>query len=102
MSGKRCSIIFCGGCNPKINRGRIAESVSSQLAEHGYQVSYNNPDVDFVIYLSGCSVSCAKSKNQIEAPFVVIAGTSVDSITIEEKSLVAEIITRGRNHFGKF
>lgn len=102
MAGKRCSIIFCGGCNPKINRGRIAEGVSAQLVEHGCQVSYNDHDADFIVYLSGCSVSCSKRKNTIDRPSIVVAGTSIDSITMEEKSLVAEIITRGRNHFGKF
>ena len=101
MSGKLISIIFCGGCNPKINRGRIAELVSAQLARFDVKVSFNCRDADFFVFLSGFPVGCAERKFPVEAPFIVVAGSSINSITFEENSLAAEIITRGRNHFEK-
>jgi len=101
MRKKHFSIIFCGGCNPKINRKYIAETLSVQLAQYGYRVSYNQQDADFFVYLSGCSVSCAEKKNIKKAPFIVVAGSSIDSISYNENVLAAEIIIRGRNCFEK-
>jgi len=101
MRKKHFSIIFCGGCNPKINRKRISETLSIQLAKYGYEVSYDSLDADFVVYLSGCAVGCAEQKKIANVPFTVVAGSSVDSVSYEENVLAAEIITRGRKQFEK-
>ena len=52
-------IKFCGGCNPRIDRVGVAEAIKKRLIELGITVVYNNSDADFIVYLSGCSSSCA-------------------------------------------
>ena len=101
MARKHLSIIFCGGCNPKINRKKISEALTAQLGGHGYEVSYNRQDADFMVYLSGCSVSCAEQKKIDGRPCLVVAGSSIDSTSYNESVLAEEIITRGRSYFEK-
>jgi len=90
------SIKFCGGCNPKINRGQIAEEVEKLLAAFGSDVSYNELKVDFIIYISGCSANCAERYNKTDVPCIVVAGESIDSLPVAEYNLAAEIISRVR------
>ncbi|MBC8018573.1 MAG: hypothetical protein H7X83_08655 [Verrucomicrobia bacterium] len=99
MSGKLITINFCGGCNPKINRGHIAKRIQGQLTELGYEVSYNAVAGDLVICLSGCSVSCAERNRCSETGAIVVAGSKIESITIEENALVDEILLKVRTHF---
>ena len=101
MADKHLSIIFCGGCNPKINRKNIAEALATQLAKHGCKVSYNQLNADLVVYLSGCSVNCAEQRKVDGVPCLVVAGSSIDSISYDESVLAEEIITRGRDYFEK-
>ena len=101
MARKHLSIIFCGGCNPRISRKNIAEAVASQLGKHGHEVSYNQLDADFIVYLSGCSVSCAEQRKVDSTPCLVVAGSSIDSTSYNESVLAEEIITRGRSYFEK-
>jgi hypothetical protein len=102
MSEKHFSIIFCGGCNPKIDRSLIAKTLSDQLGKRGYRVSYNEVEADFIVYLSGCSVSCAERIKDAEVPFIEVAGSSIDSISFNEDALSTEILTGVRNYFEKF
>lgn len=101
MKTKEISIRFCGGCNPRINRGRIAQQVREILARSGYTVSFNRLDVDFVIYMSGCSANCAKRYSDACKPHVAVSGAAVDCMTADESQLVSEIINRVRDWFEK-
>lgn len=99
MTEKKISIFFCGGCNPKINRRQVAEELKHHVSGNGHVISYNNADADFVVYLSGCSVSCAERNKKAGTPFIVVAGASIDSMAMEKESLAAGIIKKGGNHF---
>lgn len=93
MNEARISINFCGGCNSRIDRGRIAAETSTCLAMAGYVVSFNQPEADVVIYLSGCTANCAEPVDQVMA-CIVVAGTTIDRILTEERQLVGEIINK--------
>lgn len=93
MNEKLISIKFCGGCNSRIDRRRIAAEVSVCLAMAGHVISFNRPEADVVIYLSGCTANCAEPVNQVMV-HVVVAGTTVDRILREERQLVGEIINK--------
>jgi hypothetical protein len=95
----RISIKFCGGCNPRIDRGRIAEKVKAYFSESGYEVIYNNLDADFIIYLSGCPASCAKHYSTSGAPCVVIAACTIDAVVVEENEISTQIIDKARDYF---
>ena len=46
-------IQFCGGCNPRIDRGQIALELQKALVDRDFDVVFNSPEADFVIFLSG-------------------------------------------------
>ncbi|MBP2638641.1 MAG: hypothetical protein H6Q72_4548 [Firmicutes bacterium] len=99
MNNRRISIIFCGGCNPRINRGQIAAEVQNVLLGSGYQVCYNSLDVDFVIYISGCTAGCALKYNHSKLPAAVIAASSIDAVSIDEAKIVTEVTKKVRGYF---
>lgn len=99
MSKRRISITFCGGCNPRIDRGKIAEQVRGILKASGYQVEYNSADVDFVIYMSGCTAGCAVRNNGRNSPSVAVAAATIDAVAIDAEKLVTEIVMKVRIYF---
>lgn len=99
MKIKRISIKFCGGCNPRINRGCIAAEVTKWFAGNGYEIVYNSLEADFIVYLSGCTASCARRYSERETPCVVIAAATVDSTAIEESEIGPQIIGKVRGYF---
>ena len=99
MNNRRISIIFCGGCNPRIDRGKIARQVQNVLAARDYEVCYNSLDADFIIYISGCTANCALKYNHSNHPSIVVAAATVDVVAMEEESLVNEIVMKVRNYF---
>lgn len=99
MNNRRISIVFCGGCNPRIDRGKVALQIQDILVARGYQVSYNSFDVDFVIYMSGCTANCALKYNLNSLPAVIVAAATVDVVAIDEGKLAKEIIMKVRNYF---
>ncbi|MCD8217982.1 MAG: hypothetical protein LUD01_08065 [Clostridiales bacterium] len=53
------NIRFCGGCNPRYDRGAFARRMIDQYPE--IQFIYNaGEDTDIVILLCGCSAACAR------------------------------------------
>ncbi|MDQ7095615.1 hypothetical protein REC12_18660 [Desulfosporosinus sp. PR] len=98
MLDKRVSINFCGGCNPVINRGKIAGAVKELLLSYGYLISFNSSDADFLIYLSGCTSNCAQKYSKSDVPNVVVAAFTVDSLIVDESGMVTEIVKRVRSH----
>ena len=93
------SIHFCGGCNPRIDRGEIARQVRDILKEKGYEVIYNGVTVDFVIYLSGCTANCALKYKSSHDPSMIVAAGTVDAVAVIEEKLVTEIVTKVRHYF---
>ena len=99
MNNRRISIIFCGGCNPRIDRGQVALKVQDILVARGYEVLYNSLDVDFAIYMSGCTVNCAVKYNLSNRPSIIVAAATVDAVAIDNDNLVNEIVMKVRNYF---
>lgn len=94
VNNRRIGINFCGGCNPRIDRGKIAAQVAKIFKERQYQIYYNSLDVDFVIYLSGCTANCSLKYQNSNHPSVVVAAETVDAMTMEEEKLVTEIVMK--------
>lgn len=101
MKSQCISIKFCGGCNPRIDRGAIAKRLRETLAISGFQVTFNQLTGDLIIYLSGCTVNCAQRYNRSDIACITVAGTSVDACTVEETNLVDEIMDRVSDRIGK-
>lgn len=99
MITRQVGVKFCGGCNPRIDRGRIAKEIVRRLAPEGIEVLYSLVNVQFVIYLSGCTASCANKYDANNIPSVVVADKTIDSLAVEEKDIVNEIVMKVRSYF---
>jgi hypothetical protein len=87
-------IQFCGGCNPRIDRGRIATQLQNELLDRGFDVVFNTPAADFTIFLSGCLSGCAFKFNPQEPPFVAVAESTVDGAEIPLETIVREVLRK--------
>ena len=71
------------------------------LSAHGYEVFYNNLAADFIIFLSGCTASCASRYSYVneDMPHVVIAATTVEAIKIDEIKISTWVSKKVRDYF---
>jgi len=90
------SIQFCGGCNPRIDRGQIARELQQALVDIGFEVVFNSLDADCVIFLSGCMSGCAFKFNPKDPPYITVAASTVDGEEIGEARIVPEVLRRVR------
>ncbi|EAX48076.1 hypothetical protein TcarDRAFT_1954 [Thermosinus carboxydivorans Nor1] len=96
---RRVSIYFCGGCNPRIDRGQIAKEVSQLLAGQGFQILFNTLDADFIVFLSGCTVSCANKYHSGGRPAITVAADMVDGMNVDLGRLSDEIVMKVMDYF---
>jgi hypothetical protein len=74
----RLAVKFCGGCNPEIDRGRIAQGVCEELAGETIRVS-GEEEPGFLLIINGCRTACADTpETRSGRPAVVVAGETVD------------------------
>jgi len=80
-------IVFCGGCNPVIDRVALAEELRADPALTGRDVE---------IDISGCSRSCAAAQRLLSArpSVVVVAGYHVDGTLRDPAELAAAVRQR--------
>ena len=89
-------IQFCGGCNPRIDRGAIALELQKAFADMGLDVVFNSPETDFVIFLSGCLSGCAFKYNPKDPPYVTVAASTVDGVEVPAERIVPEVLMKVR------
>ena len=100
-SAPRVSIVFCGGCNPRIDRGLVAGDIARRLAAHGYRVAYNERDADLLVRLSGCTSGCAGRDIPAEippVPVIAVAAESVDAVAVPEEDLAAAVVAKAAKY----
>jgi hypothetical protein len=79
ISLPRVGIKFCGGCNPVIERGLVAQRIRRELEEEARWVS-EEEEPDFLLIVNGCRTACADtSEVRSGRPVVVVAGESVSA-----------------------
>ena len=80
-SFSRVAIKFCGGCNPIIDRGKLARSIREHLTG---LVRWVPPEeeVDLLLIISGCLTACVDRPEVTEraAEYLAIAGSRIVSI----------------------
>jgi len=101
MSGKLVSIKFCGGCNPRIDRARVAGEVRENMTAYGCGVVFNRLDADFIVYLSGCTASCAHRYSNSTKPCVTVAAATIDTRPADEDEVGSLISQKARDYFEK-
>jgi hypothetical protein len=94
-------VVFCGGCNPQIDRSAVARELGAAA------VSYR-PGAS--VYLSGCARACAsghrlafsrgvgappnEAASCAAVPAAVVAGTLVDGVLTPEGDIVDTVIEK--------
>jgi hypothetical protein len=79
ISLPRVGIKFCGGCNPVIERGFVAQRIRGELEEEARWVS-GEEEPDLLLIVNGCCTACADtSEVRSGRPVVVVAGESVSA-----------------------
>jgi hypothetical protein len=94
MKPRTVCIQFCGGCNPRIDRGEIARQLQRTFLDRGYDVVFNSPDADCTIFLSGCLSGCALKFNPGESPLVAVAAETVDGGEMPAEMIVSEVLSK--------
>ena len=83
-SENRLRIVFCGGCNPVIDRVALAGELRDDPA-----LARRAVEID----ISGCSRSCAAAQQLVDSRpgVVVVAGRHVDGTPCEPAELAAAV-----------
>ena len=73
----RMAVKFCGGCNPAVERGSVAERIRKKLAGEVSWVS-GDEEKDFLLMINGCLTACAdRPEKRGKIPVVVICGETI-------------------------
>ena len=99
MRSMTVGIQFCGGCNPRIDRGQIALELQKELSVMGLDVVFNSPNAEILVFLSGCMTGCAFKLNPTKPRLVIVAGATVNGIELDEDLIVSEVIRKVRQYY---
>lgn len=59
MSKKnRIGLKYCGGCSPRYDRVQAVRSLRERLKDRIDLVSYEDPDIEGVLVVTGCPTAC--------------------------------------------
>jgi hypothetical protein len=94
MDAKTVSISFCGGCNPRINRGAVAREIRYGLNPNQFNVVYNTFAADVFVWLSGYRANCAQKQAASGSVGVAVAASYVDNISIDEKQIASMVLSK--------
>ena len=73
----RFGVKFCGGCNPRIERGAVAKRIRKELGSEVRWVS-GDEERDFILIINGCPTACANiAEIRGEGPALVISGEMI-------------------------
>ena len=92
------SIVYCGGCNPQIDRGAVARELEamSGLRPATARVPDVPPDAapaaPKTVLLSGCARACASAHQLVdETAGVIVAGELVDGVATPAGAIAGAI-----------
>lgn len=71
---KKIGVKYCGGCNPAYERVEMIQRVQSQLKDHFLFFRHDEPDIDGMVFLSGCRRACAAQDVNQTVPHYSITG----------------------------
>ncbi|MEG1931171.1 MAG: hypothetical protein RR131_08535 [Anaerovorax sp.] len=55
-----CGVKFCGGCNPRYDRGKAFHTIKEHFGERvEFLVAEENVNYDFLLVIGGCTNCCA-------------------------------------------
>ncbi len=54
-----CGVKFCGGCNPRYDRGKAFEDIKKERPDIEFAIAREGEKYDFLIVIGGCTSCCA-------------------------------------------
>ena len=79
------NVVYCGGCNPQIDRRALVDALHEEPAL---------ADLDMTVYVSGCARACASGRELTivtDNTTLVVAGECLDARATQAAELVTEI-----------
>ncbi|HIU26095.1 MAG TPA: hypothetical protein IAC50_06365 [Candidatus Copromorpha excrementigallinarum] len=55
----KCGVRFCGGCNPRYDRGALYRRIKEDLADIDFQYAQEGEVYDCLLVIGGCGGHCA-------------------------------------------
>lgn len=55
----KCGVKFCGGCNPRYERGTAYRKIKSDLPEVNFDYATEEELYDHLLVIGGCPACCA-------------------------------------------
>jgi len=103
-----CGIIFCGGCNPLINRANVTRCVQQAIPNWAFKYLYPDEsvsNVDVILIINGCHAGCMRADDDWGKPSVTVCGTAINFRTVPRDKLCfklcAELQRIVEEHYGK-
>lgn len=90
---KFIGIKYCGGCNPVIDRTRLALEIEKLLPPE-YRLSNDHSKTwDTGILICGCLAACADKPDykNLARKWIIVAGNSVDQDSAPEEKLADKV-----------
>lgn len=55
----KCGVRFCGGCNPRYDRGKAFEEIKNSITNMDFLHAVEGEDYDKLLVIGGCTNCCA-------------------------------------------
>lgn len=55
----KCAIRFCGGCNPRYDRGKAFREIRDEFVDIEFPYAREDEEYDCLLVIGGCSNCCA-------------------------------------------
>ncbi|MEE0772381.1 MAG: hypothetical protein UIJ87_04280 [Anaerovoracaceae bacterium] len=55
----RCGVKFCGGCNPRFERGEVYRNIKDTIKNIDFSHASEDEEYDILLVIGGCSSCCA-------------------------------------------
>jgi len=94
---KLIGIKYCGGCNPHIDRAKLALEIEKLLPpEYSLTTNLSSNMWNIGILICGCPTACVDKPEvrELARKWIVIAGNSVDLDNMPEEELAAIVVQK--------
>ncbi len=98
----KVAVKYCGSCNPEIELADIGHKIEEALqkAPDINFVSRRSKAIDVMVILCGCLKACGDKKRTRKRAehCVVMAGATVDLVSVAEKDLPAQVMQKVKSY----
>jgi len=91
----KITAIYCGGCNPEIDREALVKQIVKRLGKPVYPFSPGT-DPDLSLFINGCPRQCVNPRTAEgwSGKAIVVAGLSIDAWEVSQEELVDTLLRK--------